>query len=1123
MNTYEQFHRCHRGFLEFVHPDDQEATIAIAQKLTTEGGSTVSFENRYLCKDGSYKWLSWNSTVSLEKQLYYAVARDITERKQAEDALRESAQRFRQLAENIREVFWLTSPDKNQVIYISPGYEELWGRTSESLYEHPRSFLDAIHPEDRERVTAAQSKQIRGEYDEAYRIVRPDGSIRWVRSRAFPIRNEFGAVYRIAGISDDITRHKQAEEALVQERDLLNSLMDNIPDSIYFKDANSRFIRINKALAVRFGLSAPSGAVGKTDFDFFTQEHAQQAYADEQKVIRTGQPLLGKEEKETWHDRVTYASTTKVPLRDKDGKIIGTFGISRDITEHELAEAALRESEDRLRRAVHDAPFPIMLHAEDGEVLLISKAWTELTGYTHDDIPTISDWTERAYGQRKNLVQADIDGLYNLNERKKEGAYVITTSSGETRTWDFSSAPLGQLPDGRRLVISMAMDVTDRVRAEETLAAKEKLYRTLIESIPHVIWLGKADGNVTYQNKAYEDLTGRPLTETLGFGWAADLHPDDKEELLKKYEDAYKRGKDYRGECRFRAKDGSYKTVYYIGTPVLDDSGKIINWVGINMDITERVQAEAELQGAKEDAEYANRAKSEFLANMSHELRTPLNAIIGFAEILRDELLGPINDEQKDLIVDIHTSGRHLLVMINDILDLSKIEAGKMELQLELFSVVEAVEEVNTVIRAIANKKQIELSLEFDQDVSIEADKVKFKQMLYNLLSNAVKFTSEGGHVTTKFGIFEDELIVQVIDTGVGIKLEDQNKLFQAFTQLDASKSREHKGTGLGLALTKRLVELHEGKIWVESEYRKGSTFLFRLPLRQQTAVPEVHQQAPHTSVVPPPLSSNRTILIAEDDEHASQLLGFYLTEAGYQVEYARDGEEAIAKAAEIQPFAMTLDVMLPKKDGWQVLKALKTSPNLQSIPVIIVSVTEDRQLAFGLGAMDHLVKPIDKEALLASLRSLRFSAQERAPRILVVDDDPRTVRLLYTVLTNAGYEVLKAYGGQEAIDLALSQAPDLMILDLMMPQVDGFTVIRRLSREPQTRDIPIIICTAMDLTDEERERLNGQIQSIIQKTGHVKEELLEAIKRIERFRKPSVSSPHPKIETTDEKGDLHS
>lgn len=711
-----------KPFIDFVHPDDQESTIAEAEKIMTTGQDVVSFENRYMCKNGEYRWILWSSTLSLEKRLYYAVGRNITRRKQVEDALE-------------------------------------------------------------------------------------------------------------------------------QEQSLLKAFMDNTTDHIYFKDKESRFIRINKAQTNLFRLCDAQEAIGRTDAEFFTKEHAQQAYADEQEVIRSGIPMAAKEEKETWPSgEETWVSTTRAPLFDRSGQIIGTFGISRDITE--------------------------------------------------------------------------------------------------------------------------------RVRAQE------------------------------------------------------------------------------------------------------------------------------ELQAAKEAAEYADRAKSDFLANMSHELRTPLNAIIGFAEILRDEIIGPIRPDQKELVVDIHTSGRHLLNMINDILDLSKIEAGTMDLDFETFSIVDTMEEVNTVVNALASKKQIHLIQEFDRDITVTADKTKFKQILYNLLANGVKFTNEGGRVTTKLEISENSLLVRVIDTGVGITPEDQEMLFQAFTQVDTSKARAHEGTGLGLALTKRLVELHGGEIWAESTVGEGSTFSFTLPMQQHAA----SSPAPTPSNLPS-TADNRTILVAEDNEQAAHLLGIYLMEAGYRVEYATDGEAAIAKAAEIKPFAITLDIMLPKKDGWQVLRALKTNPDLQSIPVIIVSITEERQLGFGLGAVDHLVKPIDKSALLASLRSLRLPEQDGGVRILIVDDDPQAIRLLSTVLESEGYDVLKAYGGQEGINLAIAEAPGLIILDLAMPEVDGFQVVKRLAEHPGACDIPIVICTAMDLSDEEKDRLNGQIQSVIEKSGNVRQKLLDAIRRIERFRTPSIPS----------------
>ena len=830
-----------KPFIEFVHPEDQESTIAVAQKIMTTGEDVVSFENRYLCKDGSYKWLLWSATVSLEEQLYYAVARDITERKQAEV-------HYRDLYEN--------APDMMAVVDL----------VSTNILECNQTLADVIG-----------------------------------RSKEEIVGNSFLELYA----SKSIDAAQQTSQAFVETGEV---------------------IRQERTL-----LRADGGTI----------------------------------------DVLLQAT----PMRDETGKIVASRSTWRDVT------------------------------------------------------------------------------------KQKE--------------------------------------------AERALASQEALYRTLIQAAPQVIWVADADGQVALLNKAWHEFSGRSDEESLGTRWAEALHPEDLPDVLAKWERAYTRGETYSGECRFQAKDGSYETFIFIGTPVRDDSGKIINWVGINTNIAGRVQAEIALQEAKDAAEYANRAKSEFLATMSHELRTPLNAIIGFSEILRDEILGTVNDDQKELVADIHTSGNHLLTMINDILDLSKIEAGKMDLQLENFSIKEAVTEVNTIVNALANQKQIQLSLELNQDISIEADKIKFKQILYNLLSNAVKFTDEGGQVTTKFEVSGAALLGSVTDTGVGISPQDRAKLFQPFTQIDASSTRAHSGTGLGLALTNRLIQLHGGKIWVDSDIDEGSTFSFTFPLHQQEQKVEV--TTPDASNSETVVSgNNRTILVAEDNEQAAQLLGIYLTEAGYQVEYAADGEEAIAKAAEIQPFAITLDILLPKKDGWQVLKEMKTKPNLQSIPVIIVSVTEERQLAFGLGAVDHLVKPIDKETLLTSLQSVKLPSRDGSPRILVVDDDPQTVRLLSTVLTNNGYEVLKVYGGNEAIETTISQSPDLIILDMMMPQVDGFQVVRHLTGDPRTCDIPIIICTALDLTDEDRDRLNGQIQSVIQKTGNVKEELLATIKRIERLRTPT-------------------
>lgn len=511
----------------------------------------------------------------------------------------------------------------------------------------------------------------------------------------------------------------------------------------------------------------------------------------------------------------------------------------------------------------------------------------------------------------------------------------------------------------------------------------------------------------------------------------------------------------------------------------------------------------AHLQQAILALERANKMKSEFLANMSHELRTPLNAIIGFAEVLRDKIAGELNEEQVDFVNDIHSSGRHLLQMINDILDLSKIEAGKMELQYGVFPVPDAIEEVYTILKGLAGKKHLELKMSVLTDVkSIEADRVKFKQILYNLLSNAIKFTPENGKITLEAGIVDDMLQISVSDTGIGMKPQDQEKVFKEFWQADSSFARKYEGTGLGLALTKRIVEMHGGKIWFESEYGKGSIFNFALPITAscKPVKPKEIETKPRLAVSTLGEKGAKTVLVVEDDRMAANLLTLYLTNAGYDVITAIDGEEAIKKAQEFHPFLITLDIMLPKKDGWDVLSELKNSPEVADIPVIIVSIVDNKDLGFSLGAVEYLLKPIDRVKLIDTVSAcIPMERNKGKPmEILVVDDDENAVKYMSSVLENAGFDVLKAYSGSAGINLAIQSNPDLIILDLMMPNISGFDVVEKLRAHPTAKGIPIVICSAKDITSEDKKVLNGNILAIVQKSSHTKEDLLAAIKKIE-------------------------
>ena len=539
-------------------------------------------------------------------------------------------------------------------------------------------------------------------------------------------------------------------------------------------------------------------------------------------------------------------------------------------------------------------------------------------------------------------------------------------------------------------------------------------------------------------------------------------------------------------------------------------------------DVTELKRFEQTLQQKNVELEDASRMKSEFLANMSHELRTPLNAIIGFSEVLRDGLLGEMTDQQRGFIGDIFSSGKHLLSLINDILDLSKVEAGKMTLDLEPVQVSSLFANSLSIIREKAATRHIRLEMDVAEELgSMQADARKVKQIVYNLLSNAVKFTPDGGQVTLRAGRvraprrraavrhaggrsfplaeneFAEFLEISVTDSGIGISPEGLEHLFKPFSQIDSGLARKFEGTGLGLAMVKLLAELHGGTVAVQSAVGEGSCFTVWLPFR---APEEALRRRPTRRPLrgSPRRAGARTALVVEDDPKSAELIRVQLEAEGFAVLHAASAEAALVLAAQ-QPLSLiTLDLTLPDMDGWEFLSRIKQVPNLRRVPVVIVSGVADPKKGFALGAAAVLQKPISRRDLYASLVDLGLFpfSQGETLTVLVVDDDPKAVELLAVRLVGLASTVLRAYGGREAIDVARQELPDVIVLDLLLPEVTGFDVVEALKEHPDTARIPILVVTAKEITAEDRARLHGHVTRIMEKTGFDDARFLAEVRR---------------------------
>ncbi|MEO6226666.1 MAG: PAS domain S-box protein [Thermomonas sp.] len=816
-------------------------------------------------------------------------------------------------------------------------------------------------------------------------------------------------------------------------------------------------------------------------------------------------------------------------LRDAAGGVIGYLLIGTDNTARKLAEEKLIKAGALQNAIFNSANFSSIATDANGVIQIFNVGAERMLGYSAADVTNtitpadISDPQEviaRAAALSIELgtpITPGFEALVFKASRGIEDIYELTYIRKDGSRFP-AIVSVTALRDAQEVIIGYLLIGTDntarkRVEAEQALLDQrlrdQQFYtRSLIESNIDALMTTNPHGIITDVNQQMLELTGRTREALIGAP-CRDFFTDPAraDEAIRRVL-AEKRIRDY--ELTVRALDGKEWVVSYNAATFYDRDQNLQGVFAAARDVTERKLFERTLQEKNIELEHASRMKSEFLSTMSHELRTPLNAINGFSEALRDGLMGPLTETQHEYIGDIFSSGQHLLSLINDILDLSKVEAGMMSLELESADFPSLLSNSMSIVREKAAAQSIQLVLEAGSDLeSLQLDTRKTKQIVYNLLSNAVKFGARGGRVTLhsrrvprrsvgKFdepwpsrgfeladNEFAEFLEISVSDGGIGISLANMAKLFQPFTQIDSSLARKFEGSGLGLALVKQMAELHGGSVAVASLEGVGTRFAVWLPIRN-AALPVLKDiYAPRQARVASAPNGRRVAMVVEDDEHAAVLATMLLEAEGFQVVVADSAEEALVLLAHHTLDLITLDLQLPGMTGVELLQRLSDDSRVANVPVVIISGQADGKIGSCAGAAAVLQKPISRLQLHASLANLGLQESSLTTHmVLVVDDDPKAVDLIAAYLTPPAYSVVRAYGGAEALTLARQHHPDLILLDLMMPDVNGFEVVEALSRDPETARIPILVLTAKQVTQLDRETLNRNPQNAINIVG---------------------------------------
>ncbi len=892
---------------------------------------------------------------------------------------------------------------------------------------------------------------------------------------------------------------------------------------------------IGKPLSMLFDRSSMGEAANLSTSELLqlTRERAHEVAMQGEMLQTTGTRRSG--ERFPMEYRIAEVKTPK------DHFFIITF---RDITARVQAEAKQKEREIYFRRLIENSMDMIIIVDQNTMFSYVSPSAMRILGYEPEELvgqPFLNYvHQEDVYTavQKMTTVPPDADPI------RTQGSNIEYRIRAKDGSWRWLQAVSTNLLDDPIVngIVSNLRDITWQREAEEKLRTSEANLHAMIENTQDNVWLLDNDLHLIAVNTGFKAVYKSLYSKDANIGtYFYDLLPPHRHEFWKDAYDRALNGEVVKVERSYKPDTGQFDLEVTI-TPIFNSAGQVTGLSCRGHDITDLKQTERELQAAKDAAEAANRAKSSFLANMSHELRTPLNAIIGYSEMLEEEVAELGNE---DLIPDlrkIQSAGSHLLDLINNVLDLSKIEAGRMELYLEYFEVEDMLRSVIMTVDPLVSANSNKLNINMDHPGVMYADVLKVRQTLVNLVSNAAKFTENGEvslHITREHNQGEDWIIFRIQDTGVGMSEAQVDSIFNEFQQADSSTTRRYGGTGLGLTISRRLCKMMGGDIAVESQEGVGTTFTVTLPAIVKSNL--ISEDAPRIHV-PPDVSTavqvmeaaqrNGIVLVVDDNPQVRELIARTLTREGFAVETAINGVDGLEKARLLRPDAITLDVMMNQMDGWTMLTHLKSDPGLSNIPVIMVTILDDRTRGFTLGATEYLTKPIDRSRLVEVLSRYRRvpklststvpvvsepSSSILAPqddedstqpegsspdtdslgRILVVEDHSASRLLLSRMLSSENWQIDEADNGLVALRMIEANIPDVILLDLMMPEMDGFTLAGELQRNPLWREIPVIIITALDLTEEDRARLNGNVIDVIMKNATHSEELLNMLRQL--------------------------